>query len=47
MMACRQSDVVFYKLTAQIVSARDVWQDLLEYYNSLGLYESNSGCSVL
>ena len=47
MMDRRQSDVVFYKLTAQIVSARDVWQDSLEYYISLGFNESNSGCSVL
>ena len=47
MMGWRQSDVVFYKLTAQIVSARDVWQDLLEYYISLGFSESNSVCSVL
>ena len=43
----RYSDVVFYKLTAQIVSARDVWQDSLEYNISLGFNESNSGCSVL
>ena len=43
----RQSYVVFYKLTAQIVSARDVWQDSLEYNISLGFNESNSGCSVL
>ena len=47
MMGWRQSDVVFYKLTAQIVSAREVWQDSLEYYISLGFNESNSGCSML
>ena len=37
MIGRQQSDVVFYKLTAQTVSARDVWQDSLEYYISLGL----------
>ena len=36
MIGRQQSDVVFYKLTAQTMSARDVWQDSLEYYNSLG-----------
>ena len=47
MIGWRQSDVVFYKLTAQIVSARDVWQDSLEYNISLGFNESNRYCSVL
>ena len=47
MIGWRQSDVVFYKLTAQIVLARDVWQDSLEYYISLGFNENNNVCSVL
>ena len=29
------------------MSARDVWQDSLEYNISLGFNESNSGCSML
>ena len=44
-VVARESSAV--KLTAQIVSARDVWQDSLEYNISLGFNESNSGCSVL
>ena len=46
-MGWRQSDVAFYKLTAQIVSARDVWQKSLKYNISLGFNENNNVCSVL